>query len=266
VRSQFPVQSTSIPGVAQRTGSTTYYIEIMPVSERELGGRRPMFALVPGIGDIDVMVASELMEAVRAVAGGFVTRDRTLMIASTSRIYAMTEKTAMGDGRHDSGRLVKAIEDNAQGRLLLDMEEIARANGVRINAIMLGVVAGCGRLPINAETFEAAIRAEGKGGDANLKGFRLGLAAARDQLPAPVRRTAKRASARAETPAALEAGIAANVPAACAGSRPIRMSPTHGSILIGSLRSVRLIAAPGATASSSPRPRGISRYACRSRM
>ena len=27
----FPVQSTSIPGVAQRTGATTYYIEIMPV-------------------------------------------------------------------------------------------------------------------------------------------------------------------------------------------------------------------------------------------
>ncbi len=26
-----PVQSTSIPGVAQRTGATTYYIEIFPV-------------------------------------------------------------------------------------------------------------------------------------------------------------------------------------------------------------------------------------------
>ncbi len=29
-RSSFPVQSTSIPGVAQRTGATTYYIEILP--------------------------------------------------------------------------------------------------------------------------------------------------------------------------------------------------------------------------------------------
>src|SRR5262249_32902831 len=28
----FPVQSTSIPGVAQRTGATTYYIEIVPVA------------------------------------------------------------------------------------------------------------------------------------------------------------------------------------------------------------------------------------------
>ena len=28
----FPVQSTSIPGVAQRTGATTYYVEIFPAT------------------------------------------------------------------------------------------------------------------------------------------------------------------------------------------------------------------------------------------
>ena len=64
----FPVQSTSIPGVAQRTGATTYYIEIVPVPARELGGKRPVLALTPGIGDIDLVVASELMEAGRAIA------------------------------------------------------------------------------------------------------------------------------------------------------------------------------------------------------
>ena len=32
----YPVQSTSIPGVAQRTGATTYYIEILPVQTSEL--------------------------------------------------------------------------------------------------------------------------------------------------------------------------------------------------------------------------------------
>ena len=37
-----PVQSTSIPGVAQRTGATTYYVEIFPVPHRELGGKRPV--------------------------------------------------------------------------------------------------------------------------------------------------------------------------------------------------------------------------------
>ncbi|MGH8798460.1 MAG: indolepyruvate oxidoreductase subunit beta family protein, partial [Caldimonas sp.] len=37
------VQSTSIPGVAQRTGATTYYIEVFPRPDAELGGRRPVF-------------------------------------------------------------------------------------------------------------------------------------------------------------------------------------------------------------------------------
>ena len=67
-RAAFPVQSTSIPGVAQRTGATTYYIEILPVPARELGGKRPVLALTPGVGDIDIAVASELMEAGRTIA------------------------------------------------------------------------------------------------------------------------------------------------------------------------------------------------------
>src|SRR5215831_14782614 len=88
----FPVQSTSIPGVAQRTGATTYYIEIVPVPWSELGERRPILALSPGVGDVDLVVASELLEAGRAIANGFVTRDRTLLIGSTSRSYLVVEK------------------------------------------------------------------------------------------------------------------------------------------------------------------------------
>jgi hypothetical protein len=33
---------------------------------RELAGRRPVLSLNPGVGDIDLLVASELMEAARA--------------------------------------------------------------------------------------------------------------------------------------------------------------------------------------------------------
>ena len=84
----YPVQSTSIPGVAQRTGATTYYIEIFPVRARELGGKRPVLALTPGVGDIDIAVASELLEAGRVVASGFVTPERTHLIGSLSRFYA----------------------------------------------------------------------------------------------------------------------------------------------------------------------------------
>jgi indolepyruvate ferredoxin oxidoreductase beta subunit len=185
----FPVQSTSIPGVAQRTGATTYHIELVPTPAPTLPspasgggvgrGRRPILALAPGIGDVDLVVASELMEAGRAIAGGFVTRDRTMTIASTSRSYLVVEKMAMGDGRYDQQRLIQSVENNSKGALLLDLEAIAGESGAMISAVMLGTIAGAGALPIPAEAFEAAIRADGKAVDANLRGFRAGFAAAR---------------------------------------------------------------------------------------
>jgi indolepyruvate ferredoxin oxidoreductase, beta subunit len=181
----FPVQSTSIPGVAQRTGATTYHIELVPEpTPPGETARRPILALAPGVGDVDLVVASELMEAGRAVAGGFVTPDRTTTIASTSRSYLVVEKMAMADGRYDQQRLVEAVQAHSRQTLLLDLEAIARQSGAMINAVMLGVIAGTGALPIPAAAFEAAIRADGKAVDANLRGFRAGLAAARDGAPA----------------------------------------------------------------------------------
>ncbi len=138
----FPVQSTSIPGVAQRTGATTYYIEIFPALARELGGKRPVLALTPGVGDIDIAVASEMLEAGRMVANGFVTPERTHLIASLSRFYAMDEKIAMGDGRFDQDKLIKTVKDNARDALLIDMDALAKQSGSIINAVMLGAIAG----------------------------------------------------------------------------------------------------------------------------
>ncbi len=142
----FPVQSTSIPGVAQRTGATTYYIEIFPVPARELGGKRPVLALTPGVGDIDIAVASELLEAGRVVASGFVTPERTFLVGSLSRFYAMDEKIAMGDGRFDQDRLIKAVTDNARETLLIDMDALAKQSGSIISAVMLGAIARVGAL------------------------------------------------------------------------------------------------------------------------
>ncbi len=50
VRSGHSAQSTSIPGVAQRTGATTYYVEVFPLADAELGGRKPVFSLNPVAG------------------------------------------------------------------------------------------------------------------------------------------------------------------------------------------------------------------------
>jgi indolepyruvate ferredoxin oxidoreductase beta subunit len=208
----FPVQSTSVPGVAQRTGATTYYIEILPVHTRDLGGRRPIMALTPGVGDIDIAVASELLEAGRTVASGFVTPDRTHVIASVSRFYAMDEKIAMGDGRFDQDKLAKTINAQAKDALLIDMERLARQSGSIISAVMLGAIAGCGRLPLTAEQCEAAIREDGKSVETNLRGFRAGYEAARARIPAA--KPAENKKNAAVTRESLEQEVATAIPAA----------------------------------------------------
>jgi indolepyruvate ferredoxin oxidoreductase beta subunit len=202
-----PVQSTSIPGVAQRTGATTYYVEIFPQTRRELGGKRPVLALAPGIGDVDMVVASELLEAGRTIAGGFVTPDRTLMIASTHRAHAIAEKIAMGDGRFDVAKLIGAVEKNARAHVLFDMDATAAGAGAMINAVMLGAIAASGGLPIPADAFETAIRA-GKYADANLRGFRAGFEAARRGTAAPGNDAAAKRGAGAPALGELEAEAA----------------------------------------------------------
>lgn len=174
----FPVQATSIPGVAQRTGATTYYVELYPATFDQLGDRRPVLALTPTPDSIDVMVASELVEAGRAMQGGFVAPDRTTLVASTHRVYATAEKIPMGDGRADADRILAAVKTLAKRAVLFDMAAIARAEGTLINAVMFGAVIGSGVLPLAREDGEQAIRAQGRGGEASLRGFAAGFAGA----------------------------------------------------------------------------------------
>ena len=174
----YPVQSTSIPGVAQRTGATTYYVEIYPAKLSDLDGRRPVMTLTPAPSYVDVMVASELLEAARAMQNGFVTPDRTTLIASTHRIYTVAEKMQMGDGRFDDGVVVKAAQALAKRAVLFDMQSQAQAAGTVISAVMFGALAGSGALPLSRGDCEAAIRAGGKGTEASLRGFAAGFEAA----------------------------------------------------------------------------------------
>ena len=113
----FPAQKTSIPGVSQRTGATTYYVEIYP----EKGARPPVMALVPSPGGIDLMAASELVEAGRAMQNAFITAGRTTLVASTHRIYATSEKMLPTDGRYDAQKILEAAPKVAQKAVLFDM-------------------------------------------------------------------------------------------------------------------------------------------------
>ncbi|AKM08473.1 indolepyruvate oxidoreductase subunit beta family protein [Pelagerythrobacter marensis] len=172
-------QGTSVPGVAQRTGATVYYVEMIPADTADA----PVLALMPVPGDVDIVVASELMEAGRAILRGFVSKD-TLLIGSTHRVYAISEKTAMGDGRASNDRILAAAQERAGRFIGFDMESTADANGSVISSIMFGALAGSGGLPFQREAFENAIRAGGKAIDANLRGFAAGFDAAQGKLDA----------------------------------------------------------------------------------
>jgi indolepyruvate ferredoxin oxidoreductase beta subunit len=180
----YPVQSTSIPGVAQRTGATTYYIELYPLRTTELGGGRPVMTLAPAPASIDVMLASELLEAGRALSNGFVTPERTTLIASTHRIYTVDEKIALGDGRYDGERILSTAKALARRAILADFHRLSASSGAMINAALFGALAGCGVLPLSRAACEQAIRGAGKGAASSLKGFALGYAAAEGKTPA----------------------------------------------------------------------------------
>jgi indolepyruvate ferredoxin oxidoreductase beta subunit len=186
----FPAQATSIPGVAQRTGATTYYLEIFPARREALGGREPVMSLTPSPGNVDVMVASELLEAGRALQNGYVTPERTTLIASTHRIYATVEKMQMADGRFPEGRVRAAAQQLARRAVLFDMRQLAEQSGTVINAVLFGAMAGSGALPLPREACEAAIRQAGRGAEASLRGFAAGfeIAAGSRAAPAPAPR------------------------------------------------------------------------------
>src|SRR6266436_4985340 len=172
-------QATSVPGVAQRTGATVYYVELFPRTAAQAAGRDPVLALMPVPGDVDVVLASELMEAARAVERGFVTPDKTLLIASTHRVFAMTEKIALADGREDAAALLAACRDAARELVAFDMEALADASASVISAVLFGALAGTGALPFPRPAFEAAIRRGQVGVNSSLGAFAAGFEAAR---------------------------------------------------------------------------------------
>ncbi|HYE40335.1 MAG TPA: indolepyruvate oxidoreductase subunit beta family protein [Ramlibacter sp.] len=180
----YPAQATSIPGVAQRTGATTYYLEVFPVPMAELGGKRPVFSLNPVPGALDAMVSSELLETARQVGNGMTAPDRTLVITSSARTLTTQERMQLGDGRADPADMLKLVQQFSRQHQVFDMAAIAKDAGTVVSAVMLGAIAGSGLFPFKREDYEAVVKSGGKGAQASLRGFARAfdiVAAARTQ-------------------------------------------------------------------------------------
>jgi indolepyruvate ferredoxin oxidoreductase, beta subunit len=200
-RNGWYAQATSVPGVAQRTGATIYYVEMVPEADGT-----PILSLMPAPGDVDVVLAAELMEAGRAMQRGFVTPDRTTLITSTHRTLAVIEKVMPGSGIMEPEPVLDAARKSAKRFLGANLEELAAENGSMISASLFGALAGSGALPFPRESFEATIAAGGRGAAQSLKAFRAGFAAIEEpdadgatQKPTPPpARTAPQVSGPAE--------------------------------------------------------------------
>jgi indolepyruvate ferredoxin oxidoreductase, beta subunit len=217
-RSGYLAQATSVPGVAQRTGATIYYLEFFPAAALPADRRRPIFALMPNPGDVDVVIASEIMEAGRAMQRGLVT-DRTTLIASSHRIYAIQEKSHMADGRTDPAQVKALAREHAKRYIEFDMQALAEANGSVISAAMLGAICGSGALPFAAQHYVEAIRASGIEAASSTRTFE----AARDAAAGPASAvhsplapadSQSAADARPPLPASLEERVRRRMPAA----------------------------------------------------
>lgn len=183
-RQGYVAQSTSVPGVAQRTGATIYYVEMI---RPDGTGRRPVLSLMPMPGEVDVVIGAELMEVGRAIQRGLVSPDRTVLIGSSHRSYAVAEKMVPGDGVGDAGKVYEAALAGSKRFLAFDMAAVAEETGSAISAVLFGALAASGALPFPRQAYEETIRAAGVGVEASLRAFARGyetaLAEARAAKP-----------------------------------------------------------------------------------
>ena len=166
-RSGWHCQSTSLAGVAQRTGATVYYLEFVP---RLSNQPEPVMSLFPAQGDIDIAVTSEIAEAGRMISRGFVSPERTTLISSDHRVYGITEKSDTTDGTADTAFILNLSTRYANRFVHFDMLELVQRHGTVISAGLLGAIAGAEVLPFHRETY-SQILDSGKGAVANRAAF-----------------------------------------------------------------------------------------------
>ena len=253
------VQATSVPGVAQRTGATTYYLEIGP--RREPDGAAPngsaagaagraagvapaaqapsegaragtgpgsggrVMALLPTPGNVDLLVASELLEAGRAAQNGMITPERTTVIASTHRMFAIAEKSAMGDGRFNDERVRRAVRELSRRHVLTDLGQVAQRAGTVLSSVLLGAIAGSGALPISRDRLRASIERAGIAVEANHRGFDAGFRLFDDAAEAEAERASESVGEQVESPA--PSADAARLPASLAARVAALPEPVH---------------------------------------
>jgi indolepyruvate ferredoxin oxidoreductase beta subunit len=168
-------QAVSLPGLSQRGGATSFYLELAVGSEpAEL--QRVVFSQHPLPGEIGVIIAQELLELARILQQGYGS-SRTTVVASTHRVYTVGEKTPAWDGVASQDDLLAPARSLCQGVVGFDAVELAQKNHLdelAVNAILLGALCATQALPISVSAYEKAIERVGVAGEMNKTAFDIG--------------------------------------------------------------------------------------------
>ena len=168
----FNVQSISLPGLAQRTGSTIYYIEACKNSENKI-----VFSQYPVPGHIDIILSQEFLELGRILELGYGS-DNTFVISSTHRVYSTIEKLPIGSGVYTDDNLKSIAEKYSSKFIGVNALSLAKKNGMNdlsVNAILLGLLSASGSIPISKKSFRDSISNFGIAVENNLTAFDLGF-------------------------------------------------------------------------------------------
>ena len=171
----YDVQGIGLPGLSQRGGSTTYYIEAHPsVNEPN---KRVIFSQYPVPGDVDVILAQEFLELGLILEQGYGSSEKTTIVSSTHRIYSTLEKMPVGRGIYSDESLLRFANAFSKRFIGLDALELAKQNGMDelgINAILMGSLAASGAIPVGEGSFLKAIEGANVAIANNIKAFRIG--------------------------------------------------------------------------------------------
>jgi indolepyruvate ferredoxin oxidoreductase, beta subunit len=140
-----PVTMSEIHGMAQRGG----------VVESSVVIGNAFSPTIPD-GEADILMAFEPLEALRAIPK---CHPGSLIIASTVPIVPFT--VAVGQSTYpEMAALQDAIKEKISDLLWLDAVELARKAGSEraSNTVLVGVLAGIGRLPIAKSSWEEALK------------------------------------------------------------------------------------------------------------
>lgn len=140
-----PVTMSEIHGMAQRGGVVESSVVIGKV-----------FSPTIPDGEADILMAFEPLEALRAIPK---CHAESLIIASTAPIVPFT--VAVGQSTYpEVAELEQAIKEKVPNLLWVDAVELARKAGSEraSNTVLVGVLAGTGRLPIARSSWEEALQ------------------------------------------------------------------------------------------------------------